>query len=142
MKKIIILFLFSINIFVLSSCSEKISYTGLIIDKNNFNYENLNTKNEVISNLGNPSFVDPIEKKYFYFSEKIMTKNYFNKKIDNRILVVFNFNDDDMIINVEKFDLNNEKNIKIVKKTTSQELISQGLIEKLFGGIGKAPTSQ
>ena len=142
MKKIIILFLFSINICILLSCSEKISYTGLIIDENDFNYENLNTKNEVISNLGNPSFIDPIEKKYFYFSEKIMTKNYFNKKIDNRILIVFNFNDEDKIIDVKKFDLNNEKNIKIVKKTTSQELISQGLIEKLFGGIGKVPTSQ
>ena len=71
-----------------------------------------------------------------------MIKNYFNKKIDNRILIVFNFNDEDKIIDVKKFDLNNEKNIKIVKKTTSHELISQGLIEKLFGGVGKAPTSQ
>ena len=135
-------FLVSLLFILFVSCSEKISYSGKVIHYDSFNYTIMTNKNEVLNKIGQPNFIDPIEKKYFYFSEKIMTKNYFNKKINNRILVVFNFNDDDMIINVEKFDLNNEKNIKIVKKTTSQELITQGLIEKLFGGVGKAPTSQ
>ena len=42
----------------------------------NENIYNLNTKKETISYLGYPNYIDPIEKKYFYYSEKKISKNF------------------------------------------------------------------
>ena len=141
MNKTILLFFLS-HIFFLTGCSEKVSYKGLVLDSININYKDLNTKNQLIQNLGNPNYIDPIENKYIYFSEKIISKNFLSQKIDNRILIIFFIDDKGKITNVEEYNLDNEQDIKIVKKRTSQELIKQGLIENIFGGVGAtAPTT-
>ena len=126
---------------MLTNCTEKTSYSGKVFKKNEDIYK-LTTKNEIITILGLPNYIDPIEKKYLYYSEKIKTKNYFNTKIDQRILLVFKFNETGNVISFEKFNLENENDLKIVKKTTSHELVKQGFIEKIFGGVGAgAPTT-
>ena len=129
------LVLFFCGLFI--SCSEKISYTGKIINYDLFDYTTINNKNEVLNNLGQPNFIDPIEKKYFYFSEKKIVKNFFDQKIESRIMLVFKFNENDTIESSIKYDLKDQKTINYIKDTTSYELIQRGLIEKLFGGIGK-----
>jgi len=129
-------------LFIIIGCTEKISYTGIIFDEKNSNFQELINKEEIIKNLGRPSFIDPIEKKYLYYSEKIKSKNYFNTKIDQRILLVFKFNETGNVISFDKFNLENKNDLKFVKKTTSHELVKQGFIEKIFGGVGAgAPTT-
>ena len=129
-------------LFIIIGCAEKISYTGIIFDEKNSNFQELTSKEQVIKKLGKPSFIDPIEKKYLYYSEKIKSKNYFNTKIDQRILLVFKFNETGNVISFDKFNLENENDLKFVKKTTSHELVKQGFIEKIFGGVGAgAPTT-
>ena len=51
------------------SCKEKILYSGKILNEENFDFSKLKSKEEVIDKLGVPNFIDPIEKKYYYFSE-------------------------------------------------------------------------
>ena len=118
------------------SCSEKILYSGKIIDEKNFDYYKLKTKEEVIYELGNPNFIDPIENKYYYFSEKKYVKNFFEQKITDRTVVVFIFNENEAIELISQYDLNDEQDVKNIKDTTPNELIKRGLIEKIFGGIG------
>ena len=121
---------------VFISCSDKISYTGKIINYDSFDYTIINNKNEVMNKLGKPNFIDPIEKKYYYFSEKKNTKNFFDQKIESRIMLVFKFKENDTVESSTKYDLNDQKTIKYINDTTSHNLIERGLIEKLFGGIG------
>jgi len=71
------------------SCNEKILYTGKILHNENYDYSKLKNKEEVINKLGNPNFIDPIEKKYYYYSEKKYVKNFFKQKTSNRTMVVF-----------------------------------------------------
>ena len=123
------------------SCSEKILYSGKILHKENFNYAKLKNKEEVIDKLGNPNFIDPIEKKYYYYSEKKYVKNFFKQKISNRIMVVFIFNENETIKLVSQYDLNDEQDVKNVKESTPNELIKRGLIQKIFGGIGNTVPS-
>ena len=123
-----------------TGCSENISYSGKILKKDIINYNSFKTKNDIIKNLGNPSYIDPIEKKYYYFSEKIIKKNFYDNKLDNRKLYVFNFNNDESVNSVEEYDLTNQKNMKIIDETTSSNLIKQGLLENIFGGVGKGPS--
>ena len=129
-------------IFILCiSCNEKILYSGKILNEENFDFAKLKNKEEVIDKLGKPNFIDPIEKKYYYFSEKKYVKNFFKKKISNRIMVVFIFNENESIKLVSKYDLNDEQDVKSIKDTTPNELIERRLFKKIFGGIGKTVPS-
>ena len=124
-------------IFILCvSCNEKILYSGKIINEENFDFAKLKNKEEVIDKLGKPNFIDSIEKKYYYYSEKKYVKNFFKQKISNRIMVVFIFNENETIKLVSQYDLNDEQDVINIKDSTSNELIKRGLIEKIFGGIG------
>ena len=129
-------------IFILcASCNEKILYSGKIFNEENFDFAKLKNKEEVIDKLGKPNFIDPIEKKYYYFSEKKYVKNFFKKKISNRIMVVFIFNENESIKLISKYDLNDEQDVKNIKDTTPNELIERRLFKKIFGGIGKTVPS-
>ena len=132
-----ILLILTFSILFISNCSEKISYSGKIIDDDITKFSKLVNKNSVIIELGQPNFIDPIENKYFYFLEKYKYKNIFDRKIENRTILVFNFNKKDQIITFDTYDLSDQQNIEFVKATTSNELIERGLMEKVFGGVGK-----
>ena len=122
------------------SCSEKILYSGKMIGLESELYKNFQSKKEVIDNLGYPSLIDSIEKKYYYYSEKKISKNFFNKKISQRILVVFNFNSKDIVISVNKYDLEDTNQVALVKERTSDQILKKGLLESLFGGVGRGPS--
>ena len=128
---------FILMIFILFvSCNEKILYSGKIFDEENINFTKFSNKEEVVDKLGNPNFIDPIEKKYYYFSEKKYVKSFFKQKISNRIMVVFIFNENETIKSVLHYDLNDEQDVKNIKESTPNELIKRGLIQKIFGGVG------
>ena len=125
-------------IFILClSCEERILYSGKILHEDNFNFSKLKNKEEVVDELGNPNFIDPIEKKYYYFSEKKYVKNFFQQKINNRIMVVFIFHENETIKSVSQYDLNDEEDVKNIKESTPNKIIKRGLIQRIFGGVGQ-----
>ena len=132
-----ITYLLSILFFFLS-CSETVYYSGKIKDLN-INYDYLKDKNEVLKELGKPNFIDFIDKKYFYFSEKKITKNFFDKKIIERNIIVFDFNDNNKIISINNYDLDDKNDLKYLKKGTKNNILRRGYFERIFGGIGKNP---
>ena len=135
------LFLFLMIFIFCVSCNEKILYSGKILYEENFDYAKLKNKEEVIDKLGKPNFIDPIEKKYYYYSEKKYVKNFFKQKINNRIMIVFVFNENETIKLVSQYDLNDEQDVKNIKDSTPNELIERGLLQKIFGGVGSTVPS-
>ena len=125
-------------LFIILSCVEKKSYSGKLIDEN-FKYDSLLNKNQVISNLGQPNFIDPIENKYYYYFEKTINKNFFNSRIEERSMIVFNFEENGNVQSFNQYNLDQEQQIDFIKDTTKNNLVNRGLIEKIFGGIGKGP---
>ena len=121
----------------LTSCSEKISYSGKVISFESEKYNKFKYKNEVLNLLGDPSYIDPIEKKYFYFTEKKITKNFFDSKITERKLIIFQFNSEESIISINEYFLDDYNEISLIKEKTPDEIFKRGMIEKIFGGIGK-----
>ena len=134
-KKTILIFFLLLVI----SCSEKITYTGLIIDEN-INYLEINNKNDLLKLLGQPNYIDPIENNFYYFSEKNISKNSLTKKTVDRLILVYYFDDEDNIINNKKLNLDNEKTIDISENRIKNDLIKKGLIEKIFGGVSSQPS--
>jgi len=144
MMKLFKLFLFFNLIFAIISCTEpKIIYSGKIINEKNLNNLNISNKNNLIENFGQPSFIDPIENKYFYYSQKTKENNFFSKKNEYSYIFVFEFDQNDNVIRKKVLNLNEVEKIKINKMKTSNDIIKRGLIEKIFGGIGtqKVPNS-
>ena len=135
--KIIIFLLYS---FFLFGCTEHVLYSGKIIN-NNLDYKNIINKNQLIDKLGEPNYVDLIDNKYYYFSEKTVSKNFFNEKIKSRDMIVYNFDSNNNIISVNEFNLNNEKKISVNKDKTLNNLSQKGIIERVFGGVGKRQLS-
>ena len=134
-KKTILVFF----LLLIISCSEKITYTGLIIDEN-INYSEINNKNDLLKLLGQPNYIDPIEKNFYYFSEKNISKNSLTKKTVDRLILVYYFDDENNIINTKKLNLDDEKTINISENRIKNDLIKKGLIEKIFGGVSAQPS--
>ncbi len=135
--KVIILILM---LFIILSCVETKSYSGKLIDEN-FKYDSLLNKTQVTSKLGQPNFIDPIENKYYYYFEKRINKNIFDSRIEKRTMIVFNFEENENVQSFNQYNLNQEQQINIIKDKTKNNLIDRGLIEKIFGGIGKQEIS-
>ena len=134
-KKTILIF----YLLLIMSCAEKITYTGLIIDEN-INYSEINNKNDLLNLLGQPNYIDPIEKNFYYFSEKNISKNTLTKNTVNRLILVYYFDDENNIINTKKLNLDDEKTINISENRIKNDLIKKGLIEKIFGGVSAQPS--
>jgi len=122
-----------------TTCAEKTTYSGTMFDlKDKLN--NFNTKKELLTHIGYPNYIDPIEKKFFYYSEKKISKNFYDNEIIYRKLFVFTFNSNDTIKSINEYDINKKNKIKLVKDQTESDIIDQGLLEKIFGGVGKGAT--
>ena len=141
MFKYLKVIIFILMLFIILSCVETKSYSGKLIDEN-FKYDSLLNKTQVTSKLGQPNFIDPIENKYYYYFEKRINKNIFDSRIEKRTMIVFNFEENENVQSFNQYNLNQEQQINIIKDKTKNNLIDRGLIEKIFGGIGKQKLSE
>jgi len=123
-------------IFVLANCANKTTYSGKVLNQNNFKKINYENKEKLIDALGYPSYIDPIENKFFYFSEKSQKKSIFNKEINYSYVFVFKLNEDGQIIQSKVFDTKDIANIELADDKTTNEIVKRGLLEKIFGGVG------
>jgi len=140
MFKYLKIIIFILMLFIILSCVETKSYSGKLIDAN-FKYDSLLNKTQVTSKLGQPNFIDPIENKYYYYFEKRINKNIFDSRIEKRTMIVFNFEENENVQSFNQYNLNQEQQINFIKDKTKNNLIDRGLIEKIFGGIGKQKLS-
>ena len=122
--------------FILANCSNKTTYSGKILNSEELNEINFTNKEKLISKLGNPSYVDPIENKFFYFSEKSQKKSIFKKEIKYSYVFVFKMNENGEIIQTKVFNTKDIETIKFSEDKTSNQIVKRGLLEKIFGGVG------
>ena len=122
--------------FVLANCSNKITYSGKIINQDTLQNINFENKNNLISKLGYPSYIDPIENKFFYYTELSDKKSILKKEIKYSYVFVFKIDEYDQIVESKVFNNKDIKNIKFSNDKTSNEIVKRGLLEKIFGGVG------
>ena len=132
-------------LFFLLNCSNETIYSGKILNQDNLEDLNFENKKNLILKMGYPSFIDPIENKFFYYSEKKSKKSAFNNKINYSYIFVFKFDNNDLIVQSNVYDLKNKRDIKLIEDETKNEIVKRGLIESIFGGVGtqqEIPNSQ
>ena len=131
-KLIIFIFIF----FILANCSNKLTYSGKIINQDELKNVNFENKNKLISKLGYPSYIDPIENKFFYFSELSEKKSILKKEIKYSYVFVFTIDEYDQIVESKVYNTKQIQKIKFSDDKTSNQIIKRGLLEKIFGGVG------
>jgi hypothetical protein len=94
-KKIIFLIAF----FFILSCSQKTTFSGKIY-RENINFDIFTNKLDLISEIGNPNYIDPIKNNYYYFTEKYTSSNLLNKKISERLVIVYHLDENDKILSL------------------------------------------
>ncbi len=124
-----------ISIFI-CNCSNETIYSGKILNQEKFKNINFENKQKLVNSLGEPSFIDPIEKKYFYYSEKKQKSSFSKEKIEYSLIFVFEFDKNNQIISSKVYDLQNKKSINIIENEITSQIVKKGLIEKIFGGVG------
>tara|TARA_B100000989_G_scaffold58879_1_gene40099 strand:+ start:186 stop:614 length:429 start_codon:yes stop_codon:yes gene_type:complete len=122
--------------FILANCSNKTTYSGKILNQNISDDINFDNKEKLISELGYPSYIDPIENKFFYFSEISEKKSILKKEIKYSFVFVFRIDQNDKIIESKVFNTKDIQGIKFSRDKTSNDIIKRGLLEKVFGGVG------
>tara|TARA_B100001057_G_scaffold219054_1_gene219248 strand:- start:197 stop:625 length:429 start_codon:yes stop_codon:yes gene_type:complete len=130
------LFIYISIFFILANCSHKTTYSGKIIDQDELQNINFENKNKLISKLGYPSYIDPIENKFFYFSELSEKKSILKKEIKYSYVFVFKIDEYDQIVETKVYNTKEIESVKFSDDKTSNEIVRRGLLEKIFGGVG------
>ncbi len=138
------IFIFPI-LLILFNCSKETIYSGKILNQEVLDNINFYNKENLVNKLGEPTFKDPVENKFFYFSEKKVKESIFKTNTFYSYLFVFEFDKEGNILNSKVYDLKDKKSINLVKDETESEIVKRGLIERIFGGVGaqqELPTPQ
>ncbi len=122
--------------FILANCSNKTTYSGKIVNQDTWEEINFENKNNLISKLGDPSYIDPIENKFFYYTKVSEKKSILKEEIKYSYVFVFKINEYDQIVESKVYNTKDIKNIKFSDDKTSNEIVKRGLLEKIFGGVG------
>ena len=123
-------------LFIIYSCNNTTTYSGKIISQDSLENLNYQNKENLIKSLGNPSYVDPINQKFIYYSKKEKKTSIFNKVNHYNYIFVFEFDNQDNIINSKVYNLDNLDEINMIDEVTDHKIVNRGLIEKIFGGVG------
>ena len=133
-------FLIFFSIIYIFGCTEKTTFSGKIITEDQLLNIKILNKDDLLIKFGPPSYIDNILNKYFYFTEKQKSVNFYNSKIEYSYLFVFEINDKNQIIKKEVINLLTKKSHKYKKEETENNVVKRGLLEKIFGGVGVDPT--
>ncbi len=120
--------------FFIISCAEKTYYSGKIY-LDDIDFDSFTSKKEIINKLGEPNYIDPLENNYYYFTEKLKRSYVLPKKINERLIVIYSFNNLNEITFTNKINLDDQKKLSLIDDKTKNNLIEKGLIEKIFGGV-------
>ena len=122
--------------FFIYSCTHKTIYSGKILNQDNFTNINFSNQKNLINNFGYPSYIDPINNKYFYYAKMEEKESAFKKKLNYSLVFVFEFDEDNNIKNSKVYDINNKDDFSVINDITENEIVKRGLLEKIFGGVG------
>ena len=136
-------FLLIVIVFFITACSaNKVSKNhGFISLEKKFDKKILNksNKNDLIANIGYPSFVSQFnENKWFYVERKLTNQSLFKfgvKKISKNNILVIELNNKGLVENKKMLRKNDMNNIKYVKKITQKDFEQDNTIYNIFSSL-------
>ena len=95
-------------------------------------------KREVIELIGSPSSIEPFEgESWYYISERIETRAFFQPETTQRKVIIIRFNDKGIVKEINTIGLKEAQNIKMVDRITPTAGREMTMLRQLFGNIGR-----
>ena len=96
------------------------------------------SKDTIIEKRGSPSSIATFDDNtWIYFSKRSETFAFFEPEVVDQKVVAINFTDDGTVEEVKRFTLEDGRLIDPVTRTTPTHGRELGLLEQLFGNIGR-----
>lgn len=142
LKKIFFCCVVLSGFFFLSSCLVETESRGYIFE-NNFVDDisaGKTSKQDILDNMGSPSTTSDLNKEaWFYIFSKFEKVSFLHKKITEHSVVEIDFTED-IVTAVNKYSIDDIKNIKINTDSSVSDLNDISPLEQFLGNIGKYNT--
>ncbi len=123
-----------------AACTPTVSLHGYVPDEEVLATMQTGTDNKdaVIEKLGSPSSIATFDDNtWIYFSKRTETFAFFEPEVIEQRVVAVNFNDDGTVEEIKRFALEDGRLIDPVTRTTPTHGRELGLLEQLFGNVGR-----
>ena len=125
---------------LLGACTPKIDVRGNLPDPERLSEitPGEHTRDEIREILGTPSTVAVFDQEtWLYLSQRTQTLAFFEPEVIERHVVILKFDDKGVVTKVDTLSAENGKKIVPVDRTTPTAGNEFGLIEQMFGNMGR-----
>ena len=100
----------------------------------------LDTKESVLAKYGEPSMIGTFDPDaWYYLSSRDATRAFFKPKTQAREVVAFQFDDEGVVDQVDRYTLDDAMKIDLVNRKTPTRGKELGFWEQLIGNVGQLP---
>jgi outer membrane protein assembly factor BamE (lipoprotein component of BamABCDE complex) len=97
-------------------------------------------REQVLQILGSPSTVATFtDHAWYYIGQRTEDYAFYKPKVVERQVLVIRFNDDGVVEEVRRLEMDDGKPIEMVDRTTPSVSRDLSLMQQIFGNLGKAP---
>ena len=101
----------------------------------------LDNRRNVARLIGSPSSISTFESKtWYYISKRSEHLAFFDEKVLDQQVVAIDFDDNGMISDMRRYKLDDARNIVMVGRITPTRGREMGLLEQIFGNVGRFAT--
>jgi outer membrane protein assembly factor BamE (lipoprotein component of BamABCDE complex) len=123
-----------------SGCTSEFAKRGFVLDEQLAQEvrPGVDNQNSVEETLGRPTVISSFDKNvWFYISQTERQKAFFAPQITDQQILAVRFGDNGLVDEVKKFSLADAQSVAPVDDKTPTRGKELGLLEQLFGNIGR-----
>ncbi len=103
----------------------------------------VDTRDTVAETVGTPSSSGLLSNSgYYYVRSRVRHQGIREPKVVERQLVAISFSSNGVVENIERFELEDGKPIRLTRRVTETSIRNQGLLRQLLGNIGNFDPGQ
>ncbi len=124
----------------LAACTPTVEVRGYVPDQETIDRlkTGIDNRRKVVRLVGSPSNVSTFEAgTWYYLLKKTEHRAFFEEKILDQQVVAIDFDDNGVVKDIRRFTLADARNIEPEERKTASRGRELGLLEQLFGNIGR-----
>ena len=134
-----------VSVLMLQACVSVRSNHGYILerDQDELTAEpGFDTKESILAKYGEPSMIGTFNRNaWYYLNSSDTSRAFFKPETQRRDVIAFFFTEDGSVEKVDKYELADGENIKLVSRTTPTRGKELNFWEQLLGNVGQLPAA-